>query len=76
MVLRANLFAKFYSDKENYCRVFITLPQDIFERGYIEDEEGNRTHTSTKVESKYIEYLSEFDEFSEEEKKVFRKMEN
>lgn len=61
-------------DKNNLCRVFITVANEEFVNGYTEDVEGNRTYISRKIESTNIEYLSEYEFFSAEEKDVFEKM--
>ena len=60
-------------DKENVCRVFITVPEEDFTKGYTEDEYGNRIRFyPTKVEHEKIIYLSSFDEFSEKEQKILK----
>ena len=61
-------------DKNNLCRVFITVADEEFVNGYTEDADGNRTYISRKIESTNIEYLSEYELFSTEEKDVFEKM--
>ena len=55
-------------DKNKLCRVFVTVPDEEFVNGYSEDKEGNCTYFSRRIENKYIKYLSDFDEFSKEEK--------
>lgn len=57
-------------DKNNLCRVFITIDDEKFVNGYSEDSNGNRTYISRKVECENIVYLSKYDEFSTEEKKI------
>ncbi len=47
-------------DKNDYCRVYLT----------VSEEERD------KIESKYIEYLDSYKEFSEKERKYFDKMKN
>ena len=61
-------------DKNNQCRVFITVADEEFVNGYTEDADGNRTYISRKIESANIEYLSEYELFSEEEKDMFEKL--
>ncbi|MBQ3124095.1 MAG: hypothetical protein IJC09_01570 [Clostridia bacterium] len=45
-------------DKNDYCRVYLTVPEE----------------EQDKIESKYIEYLDSYEEFSEKERKYFEKM--
>lgn len=61
-------------DKNNLCRVFITVDDEEFVNGYTEDADGNRTYISRKIECENIEYLSEYNDFSSEEKDLFKKM--
>ena len=61
-------------DKDNLCRVFITVPEDEFVNGYSEDKEGNRKYFSRKIESKHIIYLTDYNSYTEEERKVFEKI--
>ena len=61
-------------DKDSLCRVYITVPDEEFVNGYYADAYGNKTYISRKHESKYVSYLSSYDEFSEEERKVFEEM--
>ena len=63
-------------DKNNLCRVFITVDDEKFVNGYTEDADGNRTYISRKVECENIVYLSKYDEFSPEEKDMLEKMLN
>ena len=47
-------------DKNDYCRVYLTIPEE----------------EQDKIESKYIEYLDSYEEFSEKERKYFDKLKN
>jgi hypothetical protein len=60
-------------DENNICRVFITVPADDFVNGYSEDEYGNRTYISRFIEDEHIIYLESYDDFSEDERKIFGK---
>ena len=63
-------------DKENICRVFITVPEEDFSRGYSTDENGNKIKFyPLKVDHEKIIYLSSFEEFSEKEQKILKKLE-
>ena len=61
-------------DKNNLCRVFITVPEKDFVNGYSIDEQGNKSYYTRYVDNKNIKYLSEFNEYSEEEQKIFDEM--
>ena len=62
-------------DEDNICRVFITIPQEDFERGYSLDENGNKTKFyPDKVEHEKVIYLSAFEEFSEKEQEILKKL--
>ena len=63
-------------DKNNYCRMYITVPKEDFERGYKENSDGTTTDYTGYIESKYIEYLDSYEEFSEKERKYFDKLKN
>ena len=62
-------------DKDNLCRVLITVPEDEFVSGYSEDKEGNRRYWSRKVESEHIVYMTDYRMFSKEEREIFAKIE-
>ena len=47
-------------DKNDYCRVYFTVPVEEWDY----------------IESKYIEYLDSYEEFSEKERKYFDKLKN
>ena len=47
-------------DDKNNCRVFISVPTEVLEYDFIEDE--------------YIKYLSSYEEFTEREKEIFNKL--
>ena len=47
-------------DKNDYCRVYLTLPEE----------------EQDKIQSKYIEYLDSYEDFSEKERKYFDKLKN
>jgi len=61
-------------DHNNLCRVFIAIDDERYTNGYTEDEDGKRVYISRKIECSNIKYLSKYEDFSEEEQKVFRKM--
>ena len=62
--------------KTNVCRLFITVPADEFVNGFAIDAEGEKYYNSRFVEDEHIIYLSSFDEFTNDEKAMFEKMEN
>lgn len=61
-------------DRDNICKVFITIPNEAFAKGYSIDDNGDEIYNSTKVESQYIEYLSDYSEFNDDEKSMFDKL--
>lgn len=58
----------------NLCKVYVTVPEDEFVNGYSIDEQGNTSYYSRFIENEHIQYLSDFNEFSEEEQEIFNKM--
>ena len=61
-------------DKNNLCRVYITIPEKEFVEEYSKDSQGNLIYRSRRIEDEHIQYLSDFDEFSEEEKAILNKL--
>lgn len=61
-------------DRNNLCRVYITVPEDRFVTGFSVDEQGNRHALSRFIESENIQYLSSFEAFSAKEQEVFHKL--
>lgn len=61
-------------NKNNICTVYVTVPSDEFVNGYSLDKEGNRSYISRYIEDENIQYLSAFDEFSEEEQEMLNKL--
>ena len=63
-------------DKNNICRIFITVPEKDFVNGYSVDEQGNKHYYTRYIENEYVQYISQFNEYSEEEQKIFNKLQN
>lgn len=61
-------------NKDNVCKVFITVPKEEFVNGYSVDEQGNKSYYSRFVDNEYIQYLSDFNGFLEEEQENFNKI--
>ena len=61
-------------DSENLCRVFITVDKDEFIKGYTIDKDGNKVTISRYIKNDYIKYLDSYDEFTNEDKTVFKSM--
>ncbi len=61
-------------DDKNYCRVYITIPKEEFVSGYYEDKDGKRTYISRFIDDVNIKYLESFNDYSEDEQKIFKKM--
>ena len=62
-------------DKNNLCRVCVTVPDDEFVNGYTVDDAGNEIPISRYIENENVIYLKSYSEFTDEERKVFEKME-
>ena len=61
-------------DKNNFCRVYITVPKEEFVSGYYIDAEGNQENISRYVENIHIQYLADFNEFSIEEQEELKEL--
>ena len=62
-------------DENSLCRVFVSIPDEEFISGYSIDKDGTKYYHSKKLKkNKYVSYLSDYDEFSAEEKKIFEQM--
>lgn len=62
-------------DSNNFCRVYITVPENKFISGYTTDEDGKKVYISRKIECENVKYLSSFGEFDEKEQEYFNKLE-
>lgn len=58
----------------NTCKLFVSVPPEQFTSGYTIDSEGVRHSISRFLSDEHVEYLNSYDEFSNEEQKVFEKM--
>ena len=58
----------------NSCTLFITVPTEEFINGYNIDDSGTKHPISRFVSDEHIKYLDSFDEFSDEERAVFDRM--
>ena len=61
-------------DDKNYCTVYITIPKEDFVSCYYEDKDGKRTFISRFIDDANIKYLESFNDYSEDEQKIFKKM--
>ena len=61
-------------DKDSFCRVCITVPADEFINGYIVAKDGSKFSHSGFLEYDNILYLSKFEDFTEDERKILNKM--
>lgn len=62
-------------DKESLCRVYFTLTDEELSDGHSVDEYGNIKYNSQYTNNPHVVYLSEFSDFSDEEQKIFKKLE-
>ena len=58
----------------NRCKLYITVSPDEFISGYSIDDQGVKHEKSRFVNDEHIQYLSEYDDFTDEEKEIFEKM--
>lgn len=61
-------------DKNCECRVNVTVPDNEFVREYSADEYGNSLYTSRYLEKENIIYLAHFQDFSDDEQRMFKKI--
>ena len=62
------------NEKENTCRLFITVEDSQYISGWSEDEAGIRKYISRYLNDTHITYLESYDEFSSNEKAIFESM--
>lgn len=60
--------------KSNLCRVYIIVSPEQFTNGYTIDSAGIKHTISRFVNDEHIQYVSDFNVFSEEEQEIFIKM--
>lgn len=58
-------------DENNLCRAYVTVPETEFVNGYSIDSEGNKVYYSRFIEDDNIQYLDDYDDFTDDEKNVF-----
>ena len=61
-------------ERENSCRLFISLEDSQYISGWSEDESGNRKYISRYLADNHITYLKSYDEFLDDERAIFEKM--
>ncbi len=61
-------------DKNNICKIFVD--QSIIQTAgeYTQDKYGNKIYRNQKVDKENIQYLSSYDDFSTQERDIFKKM--
>lgn len=61
-------------DENNICKIFVD--QSILKTTgeYTQDEYGNKIYSNQKVDKENIKYLSSYDDFSTQERDIFKKM--
>ena len=60
--------------KTNMCRLLITIPDEEYIDGYAIDVNGEKHYKSRYIDDPYVTYLSSYEEFTENERKIFDKM--
>lgn len=61
-------------DENNFCRIFLIVPDEEFIDGYTKDSFGNKVYNLRKFEMPNIKYLSSYDQFDEAERKIIDKL--
>lgn len=61
-------------DENNICKIFVD--QSIIQTAgeYTQDKYGNKVYSNQKVDKENIKYLSSYDDFSTQERDIFKKM--
>ena len=61
-------------DENNICKIFVD--QSIFQksREYTQDKYGNKIYSNQKVDKENIKYLLNYDDFSTQERDIFKKI--
>ena len=62
-------------DKNNLCRVLVTIPDKEFVNGHGINDNGEKIHYSRYLDDYNIKYLNDFREFSTEEQKNLKSLE-
>ena len=62
-------------DKENTCRVFITVSKDDFVNGFSTDLDETQHPISRFINDEHIQYLNSYSDFATDEKEIFKKLE-
>ncbi len=60
--------------KTNMCRLLITIPDEEYIDGYAIDANGEKHYKSRYIDDPHITYLSSYEEFTKNERKIFDKM--
>lgn len=61
-------------NEENVCRLYVTLTEEEFEKGYREDANGEKIPCKKHVDYEKIVYLNSFEEFFDSEQKILKKL--
>ena len=61
-------------DENNICKIFVD--QSIFQKSeeYTQDKYGNKIYSNQKVDKENIKYLLNYDDFSMQERDIFKKI--
>ena len=61
-------------DENNICKIFVDQSISKTTGEYTQDEYGNKIYSNQKFDKENIEYLSSYDDFSTQERNIFKKM--
>ena len=58
----------------NVCRIYINSTNNEKTESYVEDKYGNKLYFGIRINDTNIQYLSSYEDFTESEKIIFKKM--
>ncbi len=61
-------------NKDNVCKILLTVPDNEYVSGYNTDEDGSIHYISRYFDDERVQYLTEFDLFSETEQRCFKEL--
>ncbi|MBQ7718790.1 MAG: hypothetical protein IJT38_05765 [Clostridia bacterium] len=63
-------------DKKDFCRIFLTTPDEEYVKKVGYDRTGNPIYVSKKVDNDLIEYIVDFTDYSDKEQKILKQLAN
>lgn len=62
--------------KTNTCKLYITVQEEDFVRGYSVDSDGIQHSISRLIDDEHIEYLKSYNDFADDERSMFERLKN